>query len=106
MTIDVTGTKAISSNTQINGAGLITLRGNGSVRLFVINSPATLDLLNLTISNGFVSGGNGGAILINSGAAVNVLNSTFSGNQTLSGHGGAAYVGGGTLNITHSTFTA
>ena len=105
VTIDVTGAKTISSDTQINGAGLITLRSNGSVRLFFINSPVTLELSDLTISNGFVSGGNGGALFINSGATVNIINSTFSGNQVLSGDGGAAYVSGGTLNVTNSTFT-
>src|SRR5215216_6698668 len=73
VTIDITTSKTISADTQINGAGLITLRGNGSIRLFFVNSPVTLDLSNLTISNGFVSGGNGGAIFINNGATVNIL---------------------------------
>src|SRR5262245_26225291 len=76
ITILLTSTKVISSNTQINGGGLITLSGDannngiadaGDVRLFTVDPSVTLDLSNLTLSNGFVSGGNGGAILINSG---------------------------------------
>src|SRR5215216_3696623 len=95
-TINLTTTKTISSNTQINGGGVITLSGNSLVRLFTVNSPATLNISNLTIASGFVSGGNGGAILINSGATVNISGSTLSNNHTVDGYGGAVYVGGGT----------
>jgi hypothetical protein len=105
VTIILTSTKVITTNTQIDGAGLITLSGNNVSRLFTVNSPATLGLSNLTISNGFASSANGGAILINSGATLNIANSTFSGNRVMDGYGGAIYVGGGTLNVTNSTFT-
>ena len=104
VTITITTTKTISSSTQIDGGGLITLDAADAVRLFTVNSSQTLDILNLTVSNGFVSGGNGGAILINSGATVNIFSSTFSSNQTEGGYGGAIYVGGGTLTISNSTF--
>ena len=101
-----TGTKAISTNTQIDGAGIITLSGGNSVRLFVVNSPSVLDLAGLTISNGYVIPmSDGGAMLIKHGATVNISNSTLSGNHTLDGYGGAIYVKWGDLNIVNSTFS-
>src|SRR6186997_1748749 len=84
-----TSTKAISTNTQIDGAGIITFSGGNSVRLFVVNSPSVLDLTGLTISNGHVISvdlnpvnlENGGAMLIKHGATVNISFSIVSGNH-------------------------
>ncbi len=104
-TILLTGTKVITTDTQIDGAGLITLDGANSVRLFIVNSPAVLDLSNLTLTRGFIEQENGGAILINKDAEVNIRNSTLSNNRTMSGYGGAIYVGEGRLNVYDSTFS-
>jgi hypothetical protein len=104
-TILLTDTKVITADTQIDGAGLVTLDGGNSVRLFIVNSPAVLDLSNLTLTRGFIELQNGGAILINKDAEVNIRNSTLSNNKTVSGYGGAIYVGEGKLNIFDSTFS-
>jgi hypothetical protein len=104
-TILLTGTKVITTDTQIDGAGLITLDGGNSVRLFIVNSPAVLDLSNLTLTRGYISMENGGAILINKDAEVNIRNSTLSNNKAVSGYGGAIYVGEGKLDIFDSTFS-
>jgi hypothetical protein len=103
-TITLTGTKVISADTQIDGGGLITLSGGNVVRLFTVDSPATLSLSNITIANGFVNNANGGAVLLNTGATLSIADSTFSGNRTVGGYGGAIYVAGGTLDIVDSLF--
>ena len=108
-----TSTKAITTNTQINGGGIITFSGGNSLRLFVVNSPSVLDLTGLTISNGYVISvdlnpdnlENGGAMLIEDGATANIYYSTLSGNHTMNGYGGAIYVKGGDLNIVNSTLS-
>src|SRR5947208_9499122 len=64
-TITVTSTKGINgANTTIDGGGVITISGGGTVRVFVVNSGVTFTVENLTIANGFTTGG-GGAILNN-----------------------------------------
>ena len=102
-TITVTTTKTISSDTQINGGGLITISGGGNTQVFSVDASVDLDLTNLSVINGHKNG-DGGAIYVNSGATVDILNSTFDGNTTLDGYGGAIYVNAGTVNITNSTF--
>ncbi len=105
-TIRLTSTKVINLNTQIDGAGVITLDGQDAVRLFTVNSTAVFDLSNLTLSNGKVAGGDGGAILINQGATVTIKNSTLYSNETIDGYGGAIMVNqGATVNITNSTLS-
>jgi hypothetical protein len=103
-TILITATKVITADTQIDGAGLITLDGGGTKRLFIVNSPARFDLSNLTLSHGYIQGEHGGAIRIY-GGTINITNSTLSNNEAMDGYGGAIYVGGGTLNVFDSTFS-
>jgi predicted outer membrane repeat protein len=83
VTITVTSTKTISSNTSIDGGGLITISGGNSVRIFLA-SGANFSVQNLTIANGNSGAGNGGGIY--NGGTLTVTNSTFSGNSA--GHGG------------------
>src|SRR6185369_14215670 len=44
LTINLTTTKTISSNTQIDGGGLITLSGGNSIRLFTVNAGISLSI--------------------------------------------------------------
>jgi hypothetical protein len=104
VTITLTSTKSISSNTQIYGGGLVTISGNDTVRLFSVGPSIDFTITGLTLAHGYVSGENGGAININNGATVSIFNSTFDTNNTLNGYGGAIYVDTATLNITASTF--
>jgi hypothetical protein len=79
VTIDIstgTGTKFIVANTTIDGGGVITISGGGSVGVFVV--VATFAVQNLTIANGKHFGNQGGGIL-NANGPVTVTNSTFSG---------------------------
>lgn len=109
-TITITGTKVISSNTQIDGGGLITISGGNSVRIFLVQSGSTLSLANITLANGNAGLSEGGAILINNGATVNIADSTISNNtSSVSGavvtSGGGAIRNDGLLIVTRSTFT-
>ena len=66
--INISGTKTISANTVLDATGYaVTISGQGSVQLFVVNSGVSLTLVNLTLANGKAS--SGGAIY-NSGALV------------------------------------
>jgi CSLREA domain-containing protein len=87
----------------IDGSGqAITLDGANTYTIFAVNSGATLSLQFLTLSDGAVSLGFGGAIF--SVGTLNVTNSTFSDNEALDGFGGAIF-SEGPLNITNSTFS-
>jgi hypothetical protein len=99
LTITLMNQKVIEDDTQIDGGGLVTLSGGNAVRIFVVMSGVTLELANITLSDGNVGAASGGAIH-NSGTLL-ITNSALSGN-------GAAFEGGaisnfGTLTITNST---
>jgi CSLREA domain-containing protein len=95
---------AITDDVTIDGgAQSITVSGNNSVRVMIVNSGKTLTLLKLTIANGLSTGAAGGGIL-NNGGTVNVINSTFSANSA-SGDGGGILNNGGTVSVTNSTFS-
>jgi predicted outer membrane repeat protein len=80
----------------------ITIDGGGTVRVMQVASGATLNLSNLTISDGLSAEDDGGGILNN--GTLTVTNSTFSSNQSVDDYGGAIY-NGGTLTVTNSTFS-
>ena len=66
------------SGLNINGQrAKITVSGDDLVRVFEVGSGAKLTLANLTVADGFASGGGGG--ISNAGGTVKVINSTFSG---------------------------
>jgi CSLREA domain-containing protein len=95
---------AITDDVTIDGgAQSITVSGNNSVRVMIVNSGKTLTLLKLTIANGLSTGAAGGGIY-DDGGTVNVINSTFSGNSA-SGDGGGILNNGGTVSVTNSTFS-
>jgi CSLREA domain-containing protein len=87
------------------GSADITISGNKAVRVFQVGtgtlSGPQLTLKNLTVADGTLASGSGGAI-INIGTVM-VLNSTFSGNSASLGGGAIDNIG--TLEVTNSTFS-
>jgi hypothetical protein len=71
-----------------------TISGGNAVRVFLVNTNATLTIRNLTIANGYASGGAG---ILNSGGTVNATNCTFSGSTASSTRSSNA-LGGAVLN--------
>jgi len=101
-TIVLGSPQTITSNTKIDGGGLITLSGGSARRLFVVNPGARLELDNLVIQDGVSATGNGGAVL--NLDTVSIFNSTFRNNQAISGNGGAIY-SNSHLAVSFSRFT-
>jgi hypothetical protein len=111
VTITLTSTKTIGVNVGLDGGGLVTLSGGGTVQLFSIPSATvTLALENLAITNGRVNG-NGGAVT--SAGIVSLSHCSVTGSVATIGdwaggigaNGGAIYNNGGTLVVTGSTFS-
>jgi CSLREA domain-containing protein len=112
ITFSVSGTITLGSNLPniadaatagaltIDGGGNITLSGNNSVRVMIVDFGANLTLQNLTIANGSADYGGG---IFNFGT-LNVTDATFSGNSAEAG-GGIYNYPGGTLEVTDSTFS-
>ena len=103
--ITLTGLLEPAENVTINATSpphTITISGNNSVRLFLVNRGITLGLSGLTLVNGL--SGEGGAIL-NYGT-VNLMDSTFTGNTATSRTSGGGAIGNsGTMNVMNCTFT-
>ena len=76
----------------------MAISGNLLVRVFTVDSSASLTLQNLTVENGSISGSGGG---IDNGGTLTITNSTLSGNSAGAG-GGILNEGGATLTITNS----
>ncbi len=112
VTIVVTGTKTIASNTQIDGGGLITISGGNTKQIFSVQSGATLTLTGITLANGNSGALQGGAISIAIGGTATITTSTFLNNTSsfdsvaagIPGGAGAIY-NAGALNISGSTFS-
>jgi CSLREA domain-containing protein len=88
--------------TTIDGAGQsITVSGNNSVRVMIVDLGASLDLRNLTIANGLanVSGDNFGGGILNNGT-LTMTTSTLTNNFAVFGGG---IFNTGTLTLTSST---
>jgi hypothetical protein len=123
-TINFSVTGTITLNSQLpdlsNTTGLTDIEGPGAANLtvarsgatgtpdfgiFVVDYAATVKLVGLTITGGFVSGfDGGGGIFIYNGGTVTVTNSTIAGNSTTDFQGGGIS-NGGTLTITNSTIS-
>ena len=103
-TIVFTGQKSIGAGESVvvNGAGLITIDGNLSTRLFNL-SDGSLDLLNLRIVNGR-SGILAGGAIYNSRGTLAVIGSSFDNNRS-NNNGGAIFAIRGSLTVISSTFT-
>ncbi len=107
-TISLTGGQfSISAPVSISGGSNITIDAQQASRIFDLTATAGVVTLDgLTLVNGSVSTGSGGAIQAALGSTLTVNNSTLSGNSTT----GAAVNGGaissaGSLNIVGSTLT-
>ncbi|RIK42563.1 MAG: hypothetical protein DCC58_10810, partial [Chloroflexi bacterium] len=128
VSISLTSRIHISGTVTLDGAGLVTLNGGGATGLFLVTTGATLELRNLTLSQGSDPGGHGGAIynagslrlrgvtvrdnqadagggIYNAGGNVEVSESTLHGNGAGLSGGGGIYNAGGTLTIERSTLS-
>jgi len=91
---------SISTNTVIDATDRnVTLSGGNINRVIRVESFATLDLINIKISNGFHSTW-GGGIYILEGSTVTLSNSTVSGNKA---DWGGGIFNRGTVTLTNST---
>ena len=102
-TINPLTTKVISAATVLDGGGLVAIRGlktsNGAgIRLFLVNSGASLELRNITVASGSSPSG---AIVRNLGT-VTIDNSLVSEALAMGDQGGALY-NAGTMTVTNST---
>jgi hypothetical protein len=74
-TITLASTITNSVNLTLDGTGhALTISGNQAVRVLYVNTNVTLNLLSLTIANGWATNGGG---LLNQGGTVNITNCTF-----------------------------
>jgi hypothetical protein len=91
------------------GAGLLTISGNDTNRVFAIDEGLAVSVAALTITHGLVNGAEGGGIL-DAGSSLSLANDVLSYNQDLgnkgsTGGGGAISArGGASLVITATTF--
>jgi hypothetical protein len=81
----------------------LTVRGNGSSRVFNIGAGVSCTLAGLTITNGRGNGGFGGGI-DNEGDSLTVSNCTISGNSATD-YGGGIFNNAGTLTVQNSTLS-
>ncbi len=109
VTITAARPKVIATSTNLDGAGLITLSGGGTTRLFLVQRHARLTLANVTVADAAVSGAFGGAIF-NEGV-LNVTGTIFTNNiasandDPTSNNGGGAIFKKRALNVTNSSFS-
>ncbi len=100
-TITFTSTKNLPADVTLDGGGLLTLSGNGAVRLLrVTGNPVVVDNLHLTQGSAV----SGGAIQVASGGHLTLRHSQLSQN-TASNMGGALHVDGGTAILTQVALT-
>ncbi len=86
-TITLSNTIVIGTNTVLDGSGRqVTISGGNLVRVFYVNTNATLTLVNLTIADGLSTNGYGGGIY-NEGT-FNATNCLFAANTVQSAEGG------------------
>ncbi|MFT3777348.1 MAG: IPTL-CTERM sorting domain-containing protein [Ottowia sp.] len=92
VTIPITSTKVLTEVVHIDGGNLVTLQGNGSVRLFDLSGPVNYIMANLVLRDGMALNGNGGAIRIETSTLL-LSNVTLSGNTAtgMYSRGGAIY---------------
>jgi predicted outer membrane repeat protein len=93
----------VTTTATIDGAGQITVSGQNSTTVFLIQSGAALTLTHLTVTKGF-AGTDGGAIRIAAGGSLVSDSSTFTDNHAGSAWSGGAILSRGALKISNSTF--
>jgi hypothetical protein len=95
--ITLSDTITITNSVTLNGAGhTVTISGGDAVRIFTVQSGATLVLANLTLTGGKST--DGGALYVTSGANAWITNCVFTGN-TAAGSTGTDGISGGTNNV-------
>jgi hypothetical protein len=95
--------RLITSQVIVDGGGLVTLSGGNANRIFFVNPGARLELRNITLSNGYVATGNGGAIA--SLGSLHLDNAAFRNNHTSTeGGSGGAIVSEGPMIVVDSLF--
>lgn len=99
------GQIAVTANTSVQGTGtaLLTLNGNATSRIFNINNGASVDLSDLTVTNGATTSW-GGAINVVGGSNVSLLRTVVS-NSTSQLQGGGIYVSNATLSVQNCTIS-
>src|SRR5258708_3783982 len=105
----LTSTLNISGSMNLDGNGQsVTLDGQNTIQVLVVNSGVTFTLNALTVAHGLGASNvfgiccSGGG-LFNSGT-VNITNSTFANSSAPGDFGGGGLYNEGTVNITNSTF--
>jgi hypothetical protein len=106
-----------SLNIQGPGAGLLTISGNNTNRIFNINEGFNVTINGLTLTQGRAVGGDGptgaggGGAILNGGSVVSLANDVFSDNVSLGASGDNGAKGGaiansktGLLMVSNSTF--
>lgn len=121
-TITLTNTITISNSVAVDGTGHeITISGGAAVRMFIINSGASVSLINVTLADGTATNGPGPVYVyegaaINNGGSLLVEGCVFTNNSTtvlpgyseyefsIEGLGGAIF-NAGLLTVSNSIFT-
>ena len=101
-TIPFTAFKNISSQVVIDGAGAITLDGQGATRFFKVLGGGSLTLRGLVLTGGFSGADYGGAIYVNSGGTLVLEQSTIRQAATNGWAGGAIIDFQGTVTLIDS----
>ena len=101
----------VQKTVTIDGTGEnITIDGHNAYQILQVQPGAALTLNSLTIANGFVDGGNGGAV--ENAGTLTITNSTVTGNSSLYANGTGGYGGAidnegdATLTVGNSTFSS
>jgi len=99
-TITFMSEKSITAAITIDGGGNITLSGGNTTRLFAAVGGATLNLVNITLQNGFNGTLGGGAILNNGTLSLDGV--TIRDSNVDSGYSGGAILSYGPVTIANS----
>jgi hypothetical protein len=91
----------ITANVTVDGGGVIEVSGNDAIRIFNVNTGATLTVKNITLSHALANS-DGGAIA--STGAVNTDHAKFLHNSTSASSSGSAILCWGPLTITNCEF--
>ena len=96
----------VRANTSSGGSAANTIIDAGvSGRIFSVNGDYTLVIDNLTLTNGYISGDDGGAVSSGFSNSVLFINSSMITNCSSTHYGGAVYTSNKNTTIDSSTFT-
>ncbi len=109
-TINVSAQKNLTGVIAIDGGGAVTLNGQDTTRVFEISprpnpeDSTVVTLQNITLRNGFGSGGFGGALLGNGGVQLNLQSVTINDSRAGLSGGAIAMAPNSILNVSDSSF--